>query len=221
MTHSAHLGGGYATAQPNADPTAEAVLEAAHPGSPHARLIVIAGPPGVGKSAVAGQLSRLLSEAVCIDKDLTAGGFILEAATLRGDGADSAYAAPHYWQKLRPLEYAGPTASACGNLVGRRQVLLVGGWGPELSVDTLWDGLRQRIAPAQLCVLHLDAPTREIWRARLAARGSRCDLPYFEQLATHTGALPVWAGAVRIATDMPLHAVVQRALNALKSLSAG
>lgn len=221
MTDSAHLGGGYATAQTDPHPTAKAVLEAARTGSPHARLIVVAGPPGVGKSTVAAQLSRLLPETVCIDKDLTAGGFILEAATLRGDGADNAYAAPHYWQKLRPLEYAGPTTSACGNLVGRRQVLLVGGWGPELSLDTLWDGLRQRIAPAQLCVLHLDAPAREIWRARLAERGSRCDLPYFEQLATHTGALPVWSGAVRIATDVPLHAVVQRALNALKSPSAG
>lgn len=219
MTNSARLGGGYATARPDPHPTAEAVLAAAHAGSRHARLIVIAGPPGVGKSSVATQLSHLLPEAIYIDKDLTAGGFILEAATLRGDGADSAYAAPHYWQKLRPLEYAGPTALACGNLLGRRQVLLVGGWGPELSLDTLWDELRQRIAPAQLCVLHLDAPPLEAWRARLKARGSRCDSPYFEQLAAHTGALPVWQGAIHIATDAERHAVVQSALNALKSPS--
>ncbi len=216
MTHSVHLGGGYATAQPDPHPTAKAVLEAAYSGSAHARLIVVAGPPGVGKSAVANQLSRLLPEALYIDKDLTAGGFILEAATQRDGDASNAYATAHYWRQLRPLEYAGPTTLACGNLVGRRHVLLVGGWGPELTLDALWNDLRQRIAPAPLCVLHLDAPTLETWRERLAARGSRCDSPYFEQLAQHTGNLPVWQGAIRIATDAPLHTVVQRALNALK-----
>ncbi|MFT5087466.1 MAG: energy-coupling factor transporter ATP-binding protein EcfA2 [Candidatus Latescibacterota bacterium] len=217
MTSSAHLGGGYATAQPDPQPTATAVLAAAQAGSQQARLIIVAGPPGVGKSAVAAQLSQLLPETIYIDKDLTAGGFILEAATLRGETPARAYAAPHYWQKLRPLEYAGPTALACSNLLGRRQVLLVGGWGPELTLDALWDDLRQRIAPAQLCVLHLDAPALETWRSRLAARGSRCDSPYFEQLAKHTGALPVWQGATRLATDAPLRAVVQHALCALKS----
>jgi len=217
MTSSAHLGGGYATAQPDPEPTAAAVLKAARAGSRQARLIVIAGPPGVGKSAVAAHLSQILPEAVYIDKDLTAGGFILEAAARRGDTAANAYATPHYWQQLRPLEYAGPTALACSNLVGRRQVLLVGGWGPELTLDALWDELRQCIAPAQLCVLHLDAPALETWRARLSARGSRCDSPYFEQLAQQTGTLPVWQGAIHIATDAPLHAVVQSAFSALKS----
>lgn len=215
MNDSAQLGGGYASARPDPYPTASAVLAAARTGSPHARLIVLAGPPGVGKSSVAAELIGLQPESLLIDKDRTAGGFILEAAALRGDAADRAYAADHYWQKLRPLEYAGPMRLACDNLVGRRQVLLVGGWGPELGLYALWSDLRQRLHPAALCVLHLDPPAHAAWRARLAARGSRCDAPYFEELARHTGNLPVWPDAVRLSAEGRLENVVQRALDAL------
>ncbi len=215
MNNSAQLGGGYASARPDPHPTASAVLDAAHAGSPRARLVVLAGPPGVGKSSVAAALIGLQPESLFIDKDHTAGGFVLEAAALRGDTADRAYAADHYWQNLRPLEYAGPLRLACDNLVGRRQVLLVGGWGPELGVDALWCDLRQRLHPSSLCVLHLDPPAHGTWRARLAARGSRCDSPYFEELARHTGNLPVWPDAIRLSTEGPLENVVQRALDAL------
>ena len=215
MNDTAQLGGGYASAQPDPHPTASAVLAAAHAGSPHARLVVLAGPPGVGKSSVAAELIRLLPESLLIDKDRTAGGFILAAAALRGDTADRAYATDHYWQTLRPLEYSGPMRLACDNLEGRRQVLMVGGWGPELGVDALWADLRKRLHPSSLCVLHLDPPGHETWRARLAARGSRADAPYFEELARHTGNLPVWPDAIRLSAEGSLENVVQRALDAL------
>ena len=139
----------------------------------------------------------------------------MEAADLRGDSPDQAYGAVHYWQKLRPLEYAGPMAVACDNLIGRRCVFLAGGWGPELGVDCFWQELAKRIAPAQLTVIHLDAPNPETWRARLRKRGSRCDSPYFEQLAQNTGQLPVWKRARRINTERPQYEVVQGVLNAL------
>ena len=215
MTDVAHLGGGYAESTPDPGPTIAALLQAARPGSPSSRLVVLGGPPGVGKTAVAQALLALCPNTFLLDKDQTAAGFILEAAALRGDAADAAYGAPHYWQKLRPLEYASALTAACTNLVGTRQVLLVGGFGPELGVDSLWQGLAANIAPATLCVLHFDPPPLDIWRTRMASRGSPADASYFAHLAQALGNLPVWAGAVRIPTDDSLHSVVQRTLNAL------
>ena len=215
MTNVGHLGGGYAESAPDPGPTIAALLQAARPGSPSSRLVVLGGPPGVGKTAVAQALLTLCPHTFLLDKDQTAAGFILEAAALRGNAPDAAYGTPHYWQKLRPLEYASALAAACANLVGTRQALLVGGFGPELGVDDLWKGLAANIAPSALRVLHLDPPPLDIWRARMAGRGSRADASYFANLARALGSLPVWTGAVRIPTDGPLHAVVQRALNAL------
>ena len=215
MTDVSQLGGGYADSEPDPQPTVEAVLAAARPGGPNARLVVIAGPPGVGKSAVAAQLVHLLPNAFWIDKDTTAAQFILAAAAAQKTPPDQAYGTPHYWQVLRPLEYAGPTALACGNLSGTRQVLLVGGWGPELAVPDLWTQLQARLAPAQFCVVHLDAPSLEVWRQRLRQRGSRSDSPWFENFAAAVTHPPVWDGAARLATDRPLHQVIQAAFDIL------
>ena len=216
MNDSAHLGGGYASASPDPQPTAQALLAAARSGDAAARLIVLAGPPGVGKSSVAKVLVNLMPETLLLDKDYTASGFILEAADLRGDSPKRPYGSTYYWQKMRPLEYSGPLRLACENLVGRRQILLVGGWGPELGMDDLWNEIQQRISPSELIVLHLNAPERKIWRARLAGRGSRYESPYFEQLAAHTGNLPVWSGATCLSTSGSLADVAQRAFIALE-----
>lgn len=215
MSRGAGLGGGYAESRPDPGPTVEAVLGAARAGAAAARLIVLAGPPGVGKSAVAGQLTRLTPNSIHLDKDWTAGGFILEAARDDGRGEGSAYGGDRYWHHLRPLEYAGAMTAACANLVGRRTVFLVGGWGPELAVDRLWTGLRTAVAPSTFQVIHLDAPPLEVWRQRLAGRGSRSDSPWFEDFARAVTAPPVWPQAARIATGSTLNEVVQLALDAL------
>jgi len=215
MTDASRLGGGYAESIPHPAPTVEAVLQAARPGALAAHLAILCGPPGVGKTAVAVRLVERVPNSLYLDKDTTAAGFILQAARDQGLPASQAYGTEHYHQTLRPLEYAGPVAQACANLVGTRLVLLVGGWGPELSVPRLWTGLRQKVAPSRLSVVHLDAPPLAIWRERMAARGSRSESPWFENFARRVTSLPVWEEAIRIPTDPPLSQVVQRALDAL------
>ena len=209
------LGGGYAESRPDAGPTVRAVLEAAAPGAPGSRLVVVSGPPGVGKTALVERLLPVLPGSVCVDKDAAAGPFVLEAARQDGVPGEGAYGSERYWQRLRPLEYAGAVATACANLVGRRVVFLAGGWGPELAVPSLWTALGEAVAPARLSVLHLDAPGRETWRRRLQDRGSRADSPWFEAFAGSVTSLPVWEGAVRLATDGPPAEVAQAALDAL------
>ena len=215
MTDPSRLGGGYAESQPDPHPTAAAVLEAARPGAGTAHLVVLAGPPGVGKSAVAGLVISSLPHSFAVDKDQTAAGFILQSASDRALPETAAYGSTHYWHRLRPLEYAGATALACANLVGTRTVLLIGGWGPELGVKGLWTDLARRVAPARLSVIHLEPPPLEIWRARMAGRGSRCDSPWFEGFVAALSDLPVWTGARRIGTDGELMGVGATVLEAI------
>ncbi|MCC7262870.1 MAG: hypothetical protein IT369_10145 [Candidatus Latescibacteria bacterium] len=215
MTEVSRLGGGYAESRPDPGPTVEALLRVVRPGAAGACLGIIAGPPGVGKSALAARLLTLAPRSFWIDKDFTAAGFVLAAARQAGQPETSAYGTPAYWENLRPLEYAGPLSLACANLVGDRLVLLSGGWGPELAVPALWEGLREGLAPARLRVLHLDAPPLEVWRARMAGRGSRSDSPWFEHFAATLTRLPVWQGAMRLGTDRPIDAVAAEAWRAL------
>ncbi len=215
MSDSARLGGGYAESEPDPYPTVAAVLEAACSGAATAHLVVLAGPPGVGKSEAAGVVLRSLPRSFAVDKDHTAAGFVLQSASDRGESASGAYGTDHYWRQLRPLEYAGATALACANLVGRRTVLLVGGWGPELGVDKLWSDLSERVSPARFSVVHLDPPPMETWRARMAGRGSRSDSPWFEDFAAAVSGLPVWHRARRVATGRDLAAICADILAAI------
>lgn len=215
MTDASSLGGGYAESRPRPLPTVEAVLRAATPGSAAARLAVIAGAPGSGKSRLAEALQRVLPGSFVVDKDWCSGPFILEIARQTATPPEEAYGTDLYWERLRPLEYGTAVASACANLVGARTVFLVGGWGPELGVEHLWTSLRDTIAPSKLVVIHLDPPGIEEWRDRMAARGSRTDSPWFESFCRAVGGLPLWEGAVRLSGGACCNEVVEKALSAL------
>lgn len=215
MTGGSPLGGGYAESEANPGPTAAAVLQAARSGAAGSHLAVLAGPPGVGKSTVAARVVAVAPNSLWIDKDATAAGFVLQAARDAGLDESSAYGTTHYWQVLRPLEYAGALSVACANLVGTRLVLLVGGWGPELSLGDLWPQLRARLAPARLSVVHLDPPPLESWQSRMADRGWPVAGPGFAQFARAVARFAVWEGAVRLSSDRPRHVLVQEVLRVL------
>ena len=217
---TSQLGGGYTESNPDPGPTVEAVLAAATAGAPSSHLVILAGPPGVGKSTVSSGLLELLPGTFCVDKDVTASGFILEAAASAGLPSSEAYGTKRYWRELRPREYAGAVGLACANLVGTRIVLAVGGWGPELGVERLWIGLEERVAPARLTVTHLDPPELERWRQRMAARGSRTDSPWFEHFCEAVTAAAVWSGAVHVPTGGPLNQVVEDVLAVLTPIGA-
>ena len=213
MMDVSRLGGGYAGSVADPMPTVAALLEAAHPGSKTSRLVILAGPPGTGKSTLATGLLGELPESVHLDKDCTAAGFILDAARNAGMDESQAYGSADYWSRLRPLEYAGPLRVACANLVGRRVVLLSGGWGPELAVTQLWKDLSASIAPSGLTVLHLDPPPLDLWRARLEQRGTRLGSDAdFSRFATAVCQFDVWSGAIRLDATLTPSALVQSAL---------
>ena len=217
MLDSSLLGGGYAESEPDPGPTVEAVLAAAQSGSSSSQLVVLCGPPGVGKSAAASRILQYLPHCFLVEKDITASGFILLAAEDRKESSSNAYGTAHYWAELRPREYAGATALACANLIGNRSVLLVGGWGPELSVPRLWTELQTSLAPSRLTVLHMDPPPLDVWRTRLSERGSRSDPASFDAFAAAVTAHTVWEGAVRISTDQPLNRVVEDIMKTIGS----
>ena len=210
------LGGGYAGSEADPVPTAKALLEVAYPGSRASRLVILAGAPGTGKSTLGTSLLELLPASLHLDKDCTAAGFILEAARSVGIDEGEAYGSAHYWSNLRPLEYAGPLRLACANLVGRRIVLLSGGWGPELGVPELWEGLSAAIAPSALTVLHLDPPPLGVWRARLEQRGTHFGQDAdFDRFAAAVCEYEVWGKAVHLDAGLPPGALAQAALSAL------
>ena len=210
------LGGGYAAAAADPAPTVAALRQAARPGSAAARLVILGGPPGVGKSTLGARLLELVPGSLHLDKDWTAAGFVLNAARQSGLDETRAYGTPLYWSTLRPEEYAGALRAACANLVGRRVVLLIGGFGPELAVPALWPDLTERVAPSRLTVLHLDPPPPEVWRARLEQRGTRFDGPgEFARFAGAVCRFDVWEGAVRLDSTLSAPGLAQEALSHL------
>ena len=82
----------------------------------------------MGKSPLGSLLVRKTPKSLDLDKDLTAGGFVLKAASVNDQPSHNAYSSDYYWKHLQPIAYAGPMAVACENLVNQRRVLLIGGW---------------------------------------------------------------------------------------------
>ena len=115
MNDVSALGGRCVNSKPDTMPTIKTVLKVAKSGSVGVQLIIIAGPPCVGKSLLGSLLVRKIPESLVLDKEFTAGGFILKAASVNDQPSHNAYSSDYYWKQLRSIEYAGHLAVACEN----------------------------------------------------------------------------------------------------------
>ncbi|HTX52149.1 MAG TPA: AAA family ATPase [Candidatus Baltobacteraceae bacterium] len=100
-----------------------------------AALVVLAGGPCAGKTAIAHALVRVLPNAILLDKDFILGDWVdrLLLASQAGVDRDSTF----YWKEVRPLEYRTLEAIAYDHLQMGKVVVLDAPLASELN-DAGW-----------------------------------------------------------------------------------